>query len=438
MYDLESEIQQVTEAKHGLHIPIIMPDEFYEGYRGWVTAVNGLTSTSDTNKILSNWVKQSHAGIDIKRVPAAYSLAKLLNMDVETFIRQHTLAPITAAIKSKSAPSNADATAQQNLNLQGMLTLTSKKIKKAACFCVSCIEEDLDYLGYSFWRRSHQLSGIDWCSKHNIPLCEVTEDDPYAIQPAIHLWNKSFIEISIKDHASHPVISRYAQLIQDALELTVPLDFKVTSQVLLKKSKKFNVRINVIGNKKTLSDVMIEQLPADWLSKHFPKLKKEKPGTYLYTFDDLQRQNSDSKSCMNTLLAAAVLFESADEAILEFTQHHYKPSTTLKPKDVDDKTIIKTYIKYQGNIRKIASELDQNYQTALNITSRLGLPALTNLDKVTFNAIVSFYNGESLLTVMNNPDINLEKFQSVMRTAGTHFSSTMNKFKPSISSTKSI
>ncbi|MDO9232644.1 MAG: TniQ family protein [Methylotenera sp.] len=428
MYDLESKTQQVTQAKHGLHIPMLMPDEFFMGYLGRLTLINGLGNTSNTNKILSSWVKQSQPEASV--VPAAYSLPKLLGIDVETFIKQHTLAPITSAIKSKAAQSNAKVTARQISNLQGMLIVTSKKIKKAACFCASCVSEDIDYLGFSFWRRSHQLSGIDWCLKHNVPLCEVNEDAPYAIQPANYLMNKRFTEVNIESHTTHPVVLRYAQLIQDALDLTVPLDFKVTGQVLFKQSKEFNIRASAKGNKKTLSDLMIEQLPDYWLSKHFPNLKKERHGTYLSSFDDVLRLNDNGKSCVNTLLAAAVLFENANEAMFEFTQHQYKLRRTFKSKATDE-SIIQSYIKFQGNLERVAAELNQNYDTLYVNAKRLGLPALTNVNQVTFDAIMSFFHGEDFLTLINKPGVNPEKFQNVIRTAGRQLSSKMKKFKHS-------
>lgn len=430
MHDLKSEIQVVTQAKHNLHIPTLMPDEFFLGYLGRITLINGLDSTSSTNKILSAWIKQSHP--TTRAVPSAFSLAKVSGLDLETFIRQHTLVPIVSAIKTGKFLSNGYADANQNIDLQGMLVLTSKKIKKVACFCESCVKEDQGYLGFSFWRRSHQLSGVDSCTKHNIPLYEVNGKEAYATQPSKHFMNKNFSKTSIDQSTLNPVTLRYVQLIQDALDLKTPLDFKSTRQVLLNQSKKFSIRTTVQGNKRTLSDLIIEQLPKDWAIKHFPNLIKKQPGAYLSSFDDILRPNSNGKSCMNTLLAAAVLFENADEAIYELTQHQYQPPPAFKP-SISDETILKTYIKHQGNIRQIASVLNRDYGFMRNKTAKIGLPALTNLDQVTVNAIKAFYDGEDLLGLINKPGINLEMFAKIIRTAGMRFSSTMKKFKDNVS-----
>lgn len=428
IYDLESRIQETNQSRLSLCVPTLMPDEFFEGYLGRISLVNGLTVRTDINRILAKWIKQQHPDKTLKVIPAAYCLSKLLNIDVEKFIRQHTLAPITSALKSKLNLNKTDKCEQQNLH--GMLIITSKKIKKSACFCASCVDEDLDYHGFSFWRRSHQLSGIDWCIKHNTPLLEAKEDMPYTTQPAFYLFNKRFAEVNIEKYLFHPIIQRYSQLIQEVIDLNEPLDYKVVYQVLLSQSKEFNIRTRVTGDRKTLSDLIIEKLPSSWLKRHFPNLRIDQSG-YQYSFDDVLRPNNVCKSCMNTLLAVAVLFENADEALLKLTRHQYKYKTILKP-EVSDQDIRNAYIKYQGNISKIASELNINYAIMLNMTSKLGLHALSNLDQPTLKAIISFYNGQDLSSIFKNPDINLDKFQSVIRTAGNFFSSTCKKFKPSI------
>jgi hypothetical protein len=202
--------------------------------------------------------------------------------------------------------------------------------------------------------------------------------------------------------------------------------------ILLNQSKKFSIRTTVQGNKRTLSDLIIEQLPEDWAIKHFPDLIKKQRGAYLSSFDDILRPNSNGKSCMNTLLAAAVLFENADEAIYELTQHQYQPPPAFKP-SISNETILETYIKHQGNVRQVASELNRHYGFILEKTAKLGLPALTRLDPVTLSAIKAFYNGDDFSSLINKPGINVEKFASVIRTSGARFSSTMNKFKDNVS-----
>src|SRR5699024_4482773 len=37
-------------------------------------------------------------------------------------------------------------------------------------YCPSCFNEDLEVLGESYWRRSHQIVGSLYCSKHKVLL----------------------------------------------------------------------------------------------------------------------------------------------------------------------------------------------------------------------------------------------------------------------------
>ena len=308
-----------------------------------------------------------------------------------------------------------------------MQALTSIQLKPSACFCTECVTEDVEYRGISYWRRSHQLIGVDWCLKHNIILSEVKTATPFRTTPASHLKLNNYVTSDIHNYAEHPVILRYSQLLNDVLDLKEPLDFKATSQVILNQSKTHNVRASTVGKKKTLSDLMIEILPAEWLNKHFPNLKKDNFGTFLYGFDDIQRPNGTSKSCINTLLAAAVVFDSPDEAIFKLTTHQYSPQNQTKKNNINSQSFLASYIKNNGNVRKVAEEESIGYLSALKNATKMGLTPLSNMDEKTFEAILDFYNGSDLLTLMQNPEINHEKFTMAIRTAGTQFASTIKK-----------
>lgn len=45
-------------------------------------------------------------------------------------------------------------------------------VKNALCFCPNCVEEDLEKLKESYFRRAHNVQGVSVCYKHGIPLVE--------------------------------------------------------------------------------------------------------------------------------------------------------------------------------------------------------------------------------------------------------------------------
>lgn len=426
MHALETrEFKKAKTSEHNLLVPYILPDEFYLGFLGRVAIINNHVSPAETNKLISNWIRETGHAVHMQTYPIAFSLAKLLKLSVNDFVKQHTLEAINGRIKSKRLPS------PKNINeissLKSLQALTSIQLKPSACFCTECVKEDVDYRGFSYWRRSHQLIGVDWCLKHNIILSEVKTAKPFRTTPASHLNLNNYVNSDIDNYAEHPVILRYSQLLNDVLDLKESLDFKATSQVILNQSKTHNVRASIVGKKKTLSDLMIEKLPTEWLNKHFPNLKKEEAGTFLYGFDDIQKPNGTSKSCINTLLAAAVVFDSPDEAIFKLITYQYTPQNQTKTNNINSQTFLESYIKNNGNVRKVAEEESIGYLSALKNATKMGLPTLSNIDRKTFEAIQDFYNGSDLLTLMQNPEINHEKFTMAIRTAGTQFSSTIKK-----------
>lgn len=426
MYTIEAKENKTAElARHGLLIPEIMPDEFFLGYQCRLAIINGNLSLKETNSLIGRWIRETNQAVKLNAYPVAFSLATLLEISLEEFVHRHTLVALSSSIKTSRITKLK--TIDENAALKSLQAVSSIRLRSSACFCKECVKEDMDYLGFSFWRRSHQLVGVDWCAKHNISLYEVHSEDAYRWTPSVYLNTNNYNSLESYNHREHAVISRFSQLMNDVLDLKQTLDFKITSQVILNQSKKHNVRGSYAGSKKTLSDLMIEKLPAIWLQKHFPNLKKEKQGTFVYGFDDIQRPNGVAKSCINTLLAAAVVFESADEAILRLTTHQYKVQNQTKKTNIDHQTFLDEYIKQNGNIKQTATKLDIGYSTAIQKAFNIGLPALTNLDKQTFKALKDFYSGTSLLTIMQTPGINYEAFESVIRTAGSRFSSTIKK-----------
>lgn len=398
-----------------MHVPNILPDEFFLGYRSRLGNLNCHANSADTNRVLRAWLSETDPSLG-KIIPCVYSLSKLLNMDMETFIKNHTLTPITSAIRAKRIDNKHYLTESGRANLVSLMTLTSRKVKNEACFCAQCVTEDMHYHGFSYWRRSHQLSGVDWCAKHENLLFEVPKDNAYKYPPGVYFKKGEYNQVAIENYSSHPVVSRYAQMISDSVELRESLQFKVVGQVLLNRLNELDIRDDD-GKKKMFSDVLNERVPHDWLKKHFPKLLKEKPNQYICRFDDLPKARGACKSFMNTILAAALIYKSAEEGLSALTQRQNLPRTLNNHAISSINATDTAYIDQQGNIKVIAETLNLSYATTLTLLRKIGFPSLRTIDKETLKAIYDFYNGGDLVSLMRRPDINLNKFQNALRIA---------------------
>ena len=41
-------------------------------------------------------------------------------------------------------------------------------------YCPECIEEDLKFWNFSYWRKSHHFPGVDWYTKHFLSLIHIS------------------------------------------------------------------------------------------------------------------------------------------------------------------------------------------------------------------------------------------------------------------------
>lgn len=419
---------KVTTAIHSSYsplVPTILPDEFFLGYLGRLSKFNCLQNESDTNEVLKKWLKQAKP--ELEEMPLVFNLAHTIGVEPHEFIKQHTLTPILRATQSEIDNYLSEYGIKENSDPSIVRLLSSKVFKKAACFCESCVNEDIDYLWFSFWRRSHQLPGIDWCSKHMEPLQEVHDKNAFSKMPSIFLKSGNYRKQSETLSKNNPIILRFAQLIEDALELEIPLDNRISQEILSKKARLIGVKLSETGNTRQLSDLMNEVLPGQWINKYFPRLKKENYGQFISGFDEVLKSSRKGKSYVNTLLAAAVLFDDADEVMHELTSQKYFPFNKANKQDISDQSFINAYVRHRGSYFNMGIEFGKDRRYIFNRARSLGLPSLTGIDPITLKAIEEFYSGSNLVEILSRPNINKEKIGNIIRLSGRQFSSTIKK-----------
>lgn len=89
-----------------------------------------------------------------------------------TFFRYYTtfaLPNVRQKVKEVMAESaDTDKTAMHMLT--GVMASAVKE-NEYFCYCPLCVTEDIETLGETYWRLSHQLPGVLICNKHQISLC---------------------------------------------------------------------------------------------------------------------------------------------------------------------------------------------------------------------------------------------------------------------------
>jgi len=354
-----------------LHIPQLMPDEFVLGYWGRVARANGYTETTGASRShLLAWYKQETG--DLETSAFTTQLAYATGVRGEYFAQGHTLIPfLRAVMTSKYDHAHGDPKYNGTLVFNG-----TRLIREDIQFCEQCVKEDLEYRGYSYWRRSHQLIGIDWCLKHNNALFSSRLHNGFSQDPDRLLKSQhvSINEIG-REVEDNIYIQRYSDLTQIVADLPTPVPPKVISPLLAKLARKTGLRYDELGEGPTVSHITVERIPHAWLNKHFKILVDKNPNTILREFDGVCRAVGQAHKSMHYILATAVLSDSIQGARLLIEKAH------------------------QSRLRDKVQKATDPYLSHRIITAKESDHSLISADcsKQTLNAIFDFYKERSEL-----------------------------------------
>lgn len=308
-----------------LYIPALMPDEFISGYLGRIACINGYKSDRPSRLALRKWHDYHFPGKPCTTLTT--QLADANGIDTFSFAKHHTLIPIIRAVSSFLAEQR-----HGDPNGHGLLwTHGSRILRNDLQFCTECINEDLDYHGFSYWRRSHQLPGIDWCTKHAVPLLTVSTTKSLWSEPATLKTYKPSYVIHDSDIENNPTLNRYAETLSFALDLDHPIVPAAISKHLGLKAIEMGLRRYPKGDNPTLSDLALRSLPASWLARHFPKLTEKRTGMYLYEYDGVCSTSGKAHPSTSYILAAAILSKTSAESIQFLNTAYHVEKEILHP-----------------------------------------------------------------------------------------------------------
>jgi hypothetical protein len=168
--DLDSQ-----ERRAMMLIPEPQFDEWLEGYRGRVARLNGIRRRIDIEPALRTFL-----ATQVKDSKKLESLIPMVSHATGTpiidIIMAHTLWPAFCAVDRMD---DHDYIEQQASGKETKFPF-SRQLRKQIWLCPKCIEDDLSARHkryFSYWRRSHQLSGQLFCPVHGCGLRSSDRDD---------------------------------------------------------------------------------------------------------------------------------------------------------------------------------------------------------------------------------------------------------------------
>ena len=173
-------------------------------------------------------------------------------------------------------------------------------------YCPDCAQDDLTEWGCSYFRRYHQLAGIDRCDHHEVALAELPR---LAERVAPKYSVPSRQDATRRRTQSNPTLRRFFELSMMALQGSTPSHPEQLADALVGRAQALGLRMREQKSGPRFSDLVREQLPSNWLAKHFGSTKPEN------TMDGIFRAYRAPYRTACYLLAMAVLWDSPKEAM---------------------------------------------------------------------------------------------------------------------------
>lgn len=387
-----------------------LSDEFMLGHLGRWRTVNHFRSVAQCLDELGRQYADQQWGPKNPLTPQI--MARHSGLEVDDYIRLHTMLPFTAfSVYDKRIVNEA-----WSMNVAKRHGAGTPR--EAAYCCPSCAKEDLDYWGYSYWRRSHQLPGVYWCQKHpSERLHAVDAPDAFGAQP--HLWigaAKTRIDdmpIALQEHAE---VRRFGEFCQAMLDHGRPLTIKGVRRVLGARAIASDLRIHTTsGSGRRPSDLAGVVFPPAFLQAVFPTFAKKRPGAYFRPIDGAVRTGNRASTATGTALVASMLFSSVASTFKAFVAADQRAREEEDPPPRDT-SLSPLYFSSRGDVQAIARALGLSVEEAQHLVlAKRGTILFVRNPRPEHKALTSFLQGETLLAACRRYGVTAQVVENLLR-----------------------
>lgn len=353
--------------------PSLLPDEMDRGYLGRVKKWNGHRDKKAALEAMREWLgeeihpSQGEFGATIRMLSCVAGVA------LDQFVAHHTTLPWRRAI----TPHKTNVEHGCALD-KGILTISGMRLIRAgAVLCRDCVQEDQETLGFSYWRRSHQLPGRCLCEKHQTPLQMVRDEWAFLREPAYWVEHAKTDEIH-RMGIGHPFVAKFYAIAAMLSARSIPLNTRIIRRVLAQKGRDMNLQCNADEVRRPLlSDLIARTFPTEWLEDVFPPAKNNRPGKLFNQLDGVFYFANSASSVEAYFLALAVLFDSVEKIAQAIELERGKPqkSRVREPRP-DADTLLQAYLVQKGSHSGVAKQTGASIFVVTQLLNKMGLPNL--------------------------------------------------------------
>jgi hypothetical protein len=404
------------------------PDELDRSYLGRLIRINGVKSQKQILDLIASWNLQPEKSR--RELSSTELLASAANLDITTFIRNHSTLPLRRSIAAYR-PEVVHG-CKENKN---MLFISGMRLARdEAYMCLECVESDLAVPGMSYWRRDHQLPGVMCCSFHGSPLQFVQNTDCFYDPPTEWIEKSKPVASDMGESTlSNPAVVQFLEMSRKLLADARPLSVDLTAGVLKTKAKQLGFHAHTGQVRLSfLSDRVIDIYPYKWLESVFPSIEKKIRGTMMTQLDGTLHCKNSASSYISYLLICGVLFDSADEAMgmLKGSTESSRIGQIAGVTKPENK-LIDAYVFAKGRYADM-----RLYQGRLNAPTRSRLHSFGLIDfsgadaKSKFEAAKAFFvEKKSLIESAQIGGIEIDALERLIRNAGSRISFALSEIR---------
>jgi len=253
--------------------PTLLAEEYYPAYWWELLRMNSqvislLNSVGFPKAILARHQVDAHA------------VADLAGISVEQLISDHSLAYYREV--------GLDALSWSSKKVgRNVLRRDSFKLPRVLRFCEDCCEEDISFHGRAYYRRSHQMPGVNWCRKHGFRKLLWTPPDRVGVMRAPDEWVSRLEEQpGVPGWESLSSLTRHflTEFIESSEDASVPGYF-IDVDVLRFRWSRLQIRASVRYGSVLIRSLTVPdhpgfdglEIPCDWLDSNFRFWKSTLP-----------------------------------------------------------------------------------------------------------------------------------------------------------------
>lgn len=415
-----------------IYRPFVLPDELDLSYLGRIMRINRFQTVKEAVSAMAGSVGLAH--LSRRELSCLELLSLTSGMSLEAFAQKHSTIPLRRAITS-AMPNlpHGSPTRRSLLYNFGMVA-----VRTGAYFCATCAHKDLSKHGCGYWRRSHQVPGQFWCQEHLTPLNYVENNDAFLSCTSSYQEGALAVPRDWAETASNnEFVLRYIDVVLGLIKRELPLDVKTVARALKKQATALglNTVAAPVKNKLLLSDRIKDCFPSNWLANVVPSIVGKEAGKILNRVDGVLYMATSASSVWSYILAATVLYESAEDALKGLVSAQVDFAEMPRTRnckqyvELDSNALSATYVECNGHHTLVAERLGLPLYRTRAVLRAAGLPDLTGDTSKVKNykaASVAFHIQEkSFDESARVGGLTASEMSSLLRCSGVNFKTTL-------------